>query len=281
MESGIQKEDLSKFFDIEAYGVKVRIAADSDVLLHAMLERVRKAYGERFRIIELNEEPAHFFGLCEQNGRFSYFENERPPGSMEVLEHILMYFESHLRMEIAEYTVEKVFIHAGVVEWKGKAVVIPGFSHSGKTTLVSELIKVGAAYYSDEYAVIDLNGLCHPFPRDLAVRGIKSENEQTDVRAADLGAAIGRVPVMVGAVVLTSFEPDAVWRPEMLSIGQGMLEVLPHAISVSRNTEFAMKALKNMLDGAIIARSSRNDASITARAILNLIDNNCNTANIA
>jgi hypothetical protein len=34
-------------------------------------------------------------------------------------------------------------------------------SYSGKTTLVSELIRAGATYYSDEYAVIDERGRVH------------------------------------------------------------------------------------------------------------------------
>ena len=61
-------------------------------------------------------------------------------------------------------------MHAGVVGWKGWALVLPGKSGAGKTTLVAELIRAGATYYSDEYAVLDERGRVHPYARPLAVR---------------------------------------------------------------------------------------------------------------
>src|ERR1700749_911879 len=61
--------------------------------------------------------------------------------------------ESDLQLYVAERAPRRVFVHAGVVGWKGRAVVIPGRSLSGKTTLVVELVRAGAEYYSDEDAV--------------------------------------------------------------------------------------------------------------------------------
>ncbi len=65
---------------------------------------------------------------------------------------------SSLKLYVAEHARGQVFIHAGVVEWKGKAIVIPGRSHAGKTTLVAELLRAGATYYSDEFAVLESDG---------------------------------------------------------------------------------------------------------------------------
>src|SRR5207244_3989987 len=65
-------------------------------------------------------------------------------------------FESHLQLTVAEHARRRVFVHAGVVGWKDRAILIPGLSHSGKTTLVERLIRAGATYYSDEYAVLEL-----------------------------------------------------------------------------------------------------------------------------
>ena len=71
---------------------------------------------------------------------------------------------------VAEEARRGVFVHAGVVGWKGRALVLPGKSGAGKTTLVAELIRAGATYYSDEYAVLDERGRVHPYARPLAVR---------------------------------------------------------------------------------------------------------------
>jgi len=61
---------------------------------------------------------------------------------------VLDAFESHVQLTVAEYAPRCVFVHAGVVGWKDRAIVIPGLSHSGKTTLVDQLIRAGATYYS-------------------------------------------------------------------------------------------------------------------------------------
>ena len=61
-------------------------------------------------------------------------------------------------------------MHAGVVGWNGRALLLPGRTLSGKTTLVAELLRAGATYYSDELAVLDARGRVHPFPKPLAIR---------------------------------------------------------------------------------------------------------------
>jgi hypothetical protein len=39
------------------------------------------------------------------------------------------------RLTVAEFAVGRVFIHAGVIAWKGQAVVMPDRSFYGKTAL--------------------------------------------------------------------------------------------------------------------------------------------------
>src|SRR6266545_992806 len=52
-------------------------------------------------------------------------------------------FESDLQLYVAEMSPRRVFVHAGVVGWRGQAIVIPGRSFSGKTTLTATLVKAG------------------------------------------------------------------------------------------------------------------------------------------
>src|SRR6266851_8913285 len=82
-------------------------------------------------------------------------------------DEVLEAFESHVQLTVAEHAPRRVFVHAGVVGWNGRAIVIPGLSHSGKTTLVHQLVRAGATYYSDEYAVLDARGRVHPYARPL------------------------------------------------------------------------------------------------------------------
>src|SRR5262249_3170175 len=63
-----------------------------------------------------------------------------------------------LRREIDEtialFSRHGLFVHAGVVAWRGRAIMAPGRSMSGKSHLVAALVGCGATYYSDEFAVL-------------------------------------------------------------------------------------------------------------------------------
>jgi hypothetical protein len=65
---------------------------------------------------------------------------------------------------------EFVLVHAGAVEWAGRAVVFPAPMESGKTTLVAGMVRAGARYLSDEAAAIEPQTLLvHPFPKALTI----------------------------------------------------------------------------------------------------------------
>ena len=83
---------------------------------------------------------------------------------------------------------------------------------SGKSALVAELVRAGATYYSDEYAIFDSLGRVHPYPKPLSLRG------EPDGRAErhpieGWGGRRGTKPLRVGLVVNTVYKPGARWRP--------------------------------------------------------------------
>jgi hypothetical protein len=174
-----------------------------------------------------------------------------------------------LRIEVAEHAVGWVFIHAGVVASNGRAIIIPGDSFSGKTTLVQELVKAGGEYYSDEYAVLDSDGLVHAFPRDLSVRYDNGGSlGERDVNVGSMGGKIGSKPIPVGLVVLTRFVEGSEWEPETLSLGKGILETIPQTIPRNVNAAHSLKVLNTALTDAIILRGSRGEASKLAPTLL-------------
>lgn len=59
------------------------------------------------------------------------------------------------------YAVEDIIVlHAALLEWKGKGIVIIAPSGMGKTTLSMYLINHGFKYISDDYVVITKDGKC-------------------------------------------------------------------------------------------------------------------------
>jgi len=176
-------------------------------------------------------------------------------------------FESHMQLTVAEHSPRRVFVHAGVVGWNGRAIVIPGLSHAGKTTLVHQLVRAGATYYSDEYAVVDARGRVHPYPRPLGMRTPDS-SDQTKVTAEELGATIGTKPLRIGLVLSTSFKKGARFRPRELSRGQGVLELLANTVSARTQPRLALEALPKALESAQVLKGARGEASQIIDSIL-------------
>src|SRR5947207_3389834 len=80
------------------------------------------------------------------------------------LDELLFDLEIDLHSYVATATKRRMFLHAGVVGWDGRAIVFPGKNFSGKTNLVTAFLRAGATYYSDEFAVLDSRGRVHPYP---------------------------------------------------------------------------------------------------------------------
>lgn len=180
--------------------------------------------------------------------------------------------EADLKLYVADRARRRVFVHAGVVGWRGRAVLIPGRSFSGKTTLVAELVRAGATYYSDEYAVLDACGRVHPYPRPLAVRSDESPGVRVKRCATSLGGRIGVKPLPLGWVFVSRYRPGGRWRPRKLSAGQAALALLDHTVSARRQPERALAALGRAVLGAQAFKSSRGEAGDVARKILEIIN---------
>jgi hypothetical protein len=182
-------------------------------------------------------------------------------------EDLLAAFESHLQLTVAEHAPRRIFVHAGVVGWQDRAILVPGRSYSGKTTLVDRLIRAGATYYSDEYAVLDERGRVHPYARPLGIRKAGSTNA-TRVSAEQIGAQSGLKPLRVGLVVATEYKAEARWRPRSLTPGRGVLELMAHVVAARSQPELALTVLPKAVGSARILKSVRGDAAEVVAAIL-------------
>jgi hypothetical protein len=261
----------------ESYGVRVSLECENPSLLDKALRLSEKALLGRLEFIENpSSELGYRFGFDLKGDTYYLFQNGEQTNHTTSEFVFFKYFNSMLRITVAENTVQNVFVHAGVIGWKGRAVLFPGRSFKGKTTLVAELINRDAEYYSDEYAVIRTDGRVEPFARDLSLRGIVYEYDEVEVPPILLGAKTGTAPLSVGAVVITEFREDACWQPKRLTTGEGILETLPHTIPIRAGTEMSLKILNLAFTNAIIAKSYRGDVKRDAVAILAFLDKHLN-----
>jgi hypothetical protein len=184
------------------------------------------------------------------------------------LEEALAQLELDLELYIADRAPRRTFVHAGVVGWNGQAIVIPGESFSGKSSLVKALVKAGASYYSDEFAVLDERGRVHPYPIPLTIRPARDGGPSTKYRAEELGGMAGIGPLPVGLVLITRYVGGARFRPRPLSAGRAVLELLAHALPARRRPGRVLDALTQAVAQASVLRGTRGEAEETARQIL-------------
>jgi hypothetical protein len=179
---------------------------------------------------------------------------------------VLLSLERHLQLHVAEYAPRRVFVHAGVVGWKGQGIVIPGTSYSGKSTLVAAFVRAGATYYSDEYAVIDPTGRVYPYLRPIQLRDAIGLPDRD--AAARVPLRNGRQALRVRVVLMTYFRPGAQWRPQPISAGLGMLGLLANTVSARRDPKRALQNLTRMLRGVVVLKGARGEAAAVVSRLL-------------
>ena len=163
---------------------------------------------------------------------------------------------------------DAIFVHAGVVADGERGLVLPGASFAGKTTLVAALVRAGATYFSDEYAVLDPKGRVHPYPRPLGIRanGIARQHD-----AAALGGVVGEHAVPVAAVIVTTYRDGASWSPEPLSHGEAVLALLGNTVPAQSRPAESLHAATRAVEGAVLLQGERGDALGIAALMLDTL----------
>jgi len=177
---------------------------------------------------------------------------------------------AHAELFIAEHAPDHLFVHAGAVGWKGHAIVMPGASFAGKTTLVQAWLEAGATYYSDEFAVLDRAGRIHPYARPLSVRD-ESTGATRRVPIESLGATSGTTPLPVGLVLVTSYRAGARWRPRPLTPAPALLALMGHTVAARGNPAHSMPILKRAVSGSIARVGVRGEARALVSSLSGMI----------
>jgi hypothetical protein len=135
---------------------------------------------------------------------------------------------------------------------------------------VRALVQAGAAYYSDEYAVLDESGNVLPYPRRLSIRASGGAPAR-HAHVSELGGVVGSAPTTVGTVAITRFRPGSVWSPQPVSRGAGALALLENTVPARARPQAALQAITQALSGARVLIGDRGEADATARALIQVI----------
>ena len=245
------------------YGVRFGVRVQHAAHLQAVAERLPPL---RRAVASMSVELLYSLRTVEGGG-VTAFAGARRLGRPGTLEEALDALESDLCTEVALRAHDRIFLHAGVVTVRGRAILLPGRSMCGKSTLVRALVEAGATYYSDEYAVIDRHGRVHPYPRRLSIRVPAGEGRPLRLQPEKLGR-VGSRSVPVTLIVITRFRPDAAFNPAPLAPGRAFLALFKNVVAARRRSGEALACLSGIVSSAPALKGPRGDARETAQDIL-------------
>jgi hypothetical protein len=241
----------------ESFGVLAELVSDDRDLLRAAESMLPPGWRTE------DGRPSVRFGLWRDGWiTVNGVRTVRAPQRKAALLRLGSAVRHHVATEAHEFT----FVHAGVVEVGGCGIVIPGRSYTGKSTLVAELVRLGATYVSDEYAVLDPSGLVQPFAKPLSIRSRRRDPLGELVAVPQ--ERVAEQPVRADLIVLTSYAPEAHWRPSVGSRAEGAFALLQNTVSARLRPACALSAARQLAQSAVVLVGQRGEASDTARAML-------------
>jgi hypothetical protein len=251
----------------DSFGVPLRVCASTEDVLariepHLPLERTDGGSVLTARRLGI---------VSEDDLTFSVYNATVCVSDRGDLDLALVTLEDQVRSYISLHAPGFVFVRAGVVGYGGHTLVIPGDAFSGKTTLVAALVRAGARYYSDEYAVIDADGRVHPYANAHPLANAGPDGAQVAVNSQEHIAAAGREPLPVGLVAVTHFIPGAEWLPATVTGAAAAVELLGYTPTITTRPEDAMKAITRALDGASMLKGERGEADEVAGSLLDAV----------
>lgn len=253
------------------YGVEIRLADDAGL---GLCQRLREALPPEFAA---PREPSAVVVSYRVSAII-------PAGAAEASDYVIgcdnvgvfatasedeAYWWLHRDIEqtVARRAPHSLFVHAGVVGWRGVGIVIPGRGPTGKSTLVADLVRRGAVYYSDTFAVLDGQGRVHSYRGQL---GVGSEDQPHDLRL--IREESPAEPLPIGLIVSGGYAPEAVWRPAVV---RGPHAALPLADSmvVAREQAAQMpQIIGQIAAGAVGLRGPRAEGEEVATLLLDIVD---------
>ena len=167
------------------------------------------------------------------------------------LEEAVRALEQSLLGDLGFMAQDGLFLKAGVCVSQGAALVITGESGAGTSTLLDALVRQGATYYSDAYAVINDEGLVCPFSVPFPSFDGK--------RAAD-------EPVDLGAFLWMQYQPHVEGVDlSRLPLGMAALKLTARCLGL---TAQRMTQLAKLVERTPFWEGVRGDSALASRHLL-------------
>lgn len=187
------------------------------------------------------------------------------------LDDALHLLRCYLQEMIAMLATDLVLVHAAVVGWRGRALLLPGMSGTGKSTLAMALVELGATYYSDELAVIDENACVHPYLRVPRLRGLVGQETALRVRQLISAGMPAPQPLPVSLVLLTHYLEEASCEQRDMTCREILFGLIENTVAIRNRPELSLRVLKEVSTRARGVLARRGDVRFVASAVLAMI----------
>jgi hypothetical protein len=253
-------------FGIRAFGCNIAVVADSEEVLATLQRYVLPSLPGIDPELPAKEIVVRVF----RNEEGFQLECDGTAGSARDVRALVVETVRLLDEAVVKHLTNLTAVHAGVVELGGRALLLPGETKAGKSALVAELLRRGAVYFSDEYALIDTHGQAHPYPRPLLLRN--AGPEQIPSLPEEWNASVGRAPVPVGWILALQYDPASSWHVTAVPQSEALLILLrntPHALIESPRI---VAALQRVCARAACYAGSRGGVADAVENILRLVE---------
>ncbi len=184
--------------------------------------------------------------------------DDPPPVAWDLLERSLAVFAAH-RLD------KLVAVHAAVLVWDGRALLVPAVSGGGKSTLTRAAHQAGATVHSDEYALLDpATGLVTGWNRP--VRILTDDDGGVD----RLDIAVASDPVPVGGIAFVTHDPASTNQWSNISRGTAIGRLLTHTICASTRPNDSLDAALAVTEGSALVAGTRGEAASAIAQLLAL-----------
>ena len=260
----------------ESFGARILLSAADQQLLQDLVPLLPPGA----TAVRPGQEDAAFFIRRTKPQRYSLVPSSNGAAGREFAYANLEELASEFHFAVSLFARPYLFVHAGVVGWRGRAIVLPGRTMSGKSTLVSALIDLGATYYSDEFAAIDRYGRIYPYrkPLELRTRGQINRRVQPTRRSARSGR---NHPLEAAVIAFLNYKRNARWNPQTLTPAQAVLGLFGNTVVARARAPFALRALSRLAQRAASIKGFRPDASFAARQLIESVSHRSATGRVS
>jgi hypothetical protein len=254
-------------FEVHAFGCSIQVATES-LEAYAVLDRY--TFPPLPRRGDAINKPDLFIRVIRSGDEFQLLADDvvvasdcqaigLVPDLIRVLDEAVLQRLTTLRA-----------VHAGTVLWGERALLLPGGTHAGKSSLVVELLRHGATYFSDEYALIDSDGLVHPYPRPLLVRN--GRPEQVPILPSECNASVGEAPAPIGWILALQYLSGCTWSVAAITQSEALLTLLRNTPHILAESPEMVRVFERAVTGATCYAGHRNEAADAVDQILRLVD---------